>query len=247
MTRVGGDARERGNRLPERPPRHVRKLDRTILLAVRSAWSSAFMRTGRLRIWIDDHNPIYRRGLIACLEAEGFLVAGESEQLDGQIVLDDVDVLLFEASAGRLGEVAQLVRNSKTALVAVLRDRHDPTLFDAVEAGVAAILVRDDLSPDSLIASLRTVATGHTAVPAELLARLLDHASQGSRHSTLDIGQREVAVLRELADGADTCEIADTLAYSERMVKRIVHDVLVKMNCRNRAHAVALAVRQGLI
>lgn len=205
------------------------------------------MRTGRLRVWIDDHNPIYRRGLIACLEAEGFAIAGESERLSTEICADETDVLLFEASAGRLGEVARLARSSGVALVAVLRDRHDPTLFDAVEAGVAAILVRDDLSPDSLIAALRTVATGHTAVPAELLARLLDHASHGSRHSTLDIGQREVAVLRELADGADTGEIADALAYSERMVKRIVHDVLVKMNCRNRAHAVALAVRQGLI
>ncbi|MDA1002982.1 MAG: response regulator transcription factor [Chloroflexi bacterium] len=202
------------------------------------------MRTGRLRIWIDDHNPIYRRGLIACLEQGGFAIAGESERLEAEISADEVDVLLFEASAGRLGEVAHLARGSGVALVAVLRDRHDPTLFDAVEAGVAAILVRDDLSPDSLIAALRTVATGHTAVPAELLARLLDHASYGT---TLDIGQREVAVLRALADGADTGEIADSLSYSERMVKRIVHDVLVKMNCRNRAHAVALAVRQGLI
>jgi DNA-binding NarL/FixJ family response regulator len=205
------------------------------------------MPQGRMRLWLDDRNPIYRRGLMACLVAEGFQIAGDSDRLSSPLSPEHVDALIFDASAGRLGEVVRYARPSSMRLIAVIRDEFDSALFDAVEAGVAAILLRDQLTPESLVAALRTVATGNTAIPRELLPRLLDNAARGHRHSTLDIGQREIAVLRELAEGCDTGEIAKSLAYSERMVKRIVHDLLVKMNCRNRAHAVALAVRQGII
>jgi DNA-binding NarL/FixJ family response regulator len=58
---------------------------------------------------------------------------------------------------------------------------------------------------------------------------------------------REVSVLRLLAEGESTREIAENLSYSERTVKNIVHDLLMKLDCRTRAHAVALATRQGVI
>jgi DNA-binding CsgD family transcriptional regulator len=50
-----------------------------------------------------------------------------------------------------------------------------------------------------------------------------------------------------VADGLDTAEIAGSLAYSERTIKNIIHDVTARLNLRNRSHAVAYAVRQGLI
>lgn len=205
------------------------------------------MTQGRLSVWIEDPNPIYRRGLTACLEAEGIRVAGETDRLTQRVEPAEASVLVFDASGGHLGEVVHLQRGSEVALVALVRDQHDPALVDAIEAGVAGILLRDELAPAPLTAALRTVATGQSAVPARLLAKILESAARGRRHAAFDIGQREVSVLRELAEGCDTNEIAGSLAYSERMVKRIVHDLLVKMNCRNRAQAVALAVRHGLI
>lgn len=207
----------------------------------------ADMTQGRLSVWIQDANPIYRRGLIACLEGEGIRVAGEADQLGRRVEPTEAAALVFDASNGHLGEVVQLQHGSGVALLALVRDQHDPALVDAVEAGVPGILLRDELSPESLTAALRTVATGQSAVPARLLAKIFESAARGKRHAAFDVGGREVAVLRELAAGYDTGEIADSLAYSERMVKRIVHDLLVKMNCRNRAQAVALAVRHGLI
>jgi DNA-binding NarL/FixJ family response regulator len=205
------------------------------------------MAPHRLSVWIEDANPIYRRGLSACLQSEGILIAGEADTLAGRVDHADAHILLFSASDGHLGEVVHGQRGSGVALVAMVRDQHDPALVDAIEAGVAGILLRDELSPESLVAALRTVATGQSAIPARLLSRILESAQQGRRHGAFDIGAREISVLRELAAGSDTSEIAGSLAYSERMVKRIVHDLLVKMNCRNRAQAVALAVRHGLI
>jgi len=54
-------------------------------------------------------------------------------------------------------------------------------------------------------------------------------------------------VLRLIADGCDTSEIANRLAYSERTVKNVLHDVTTRLQLRNRSHAVAYALRQGLI
>ncbi len=59
--------------------------------------------------------------------------------------------------------------------------------------------------------------------------------------------EREVAVLRLLAEGLDTAEVARHLSYSERTVKSVVQDVTRRHNLRNRTHAVAYAMRQGLI
>ena len=61
------------------------------------------------------------------------------------------------------------------------------------------------------------------------------------------LSQREHQVLRLLADGESTRGIAQRLNYSERTVKNIVHDLLVKLDCRTRAHAVALAATRGVI
>jgi DNA-binding NarL/FixJ family response regulator len=54
-------------------------------------------------------------------------------------------------------------------------------------------------------------------------------------------------VLRLVAEGHDTSEIADQLCYSERTVKNVLHDITTRLQLRNRTHAVAYAVREGLI
>ncbi|MPZ74787.1 MAG: DNA-binding response regulator, partial [Nitriliruptorales bacterium] len=59
--------------------------------------------------------------------------------------------------------------------------------------------------------------------------------------------KREIDVLRLVADGKDTTEIAHELAFSERTIKNVIHDVTMRLNLRNRTHAVAYALRQGLI
>jgi DNA-binding NarL/FixJ family response regulator len=89
-----------------------------------------------------------------------------------------------------------------------------------------AVLARLGAAPD--LERLERLARPDAAGPAGLTAR-----------------EREV--LRLLAEGEDTRDIAGMLCFSERTVKNIVHDVLMKLNCRNRAHAVAMATRQGVI
>lgn len=198
-------------------------------------------------VWIDAGHPIYRRGLAACLDAEGFRVIGESADFSPPPSRHGLDALVFEADGRGVSSAVQAVDTAHTRLVALLRTPTEMLVGNAVEAGVAAILLYSELDPAGLARCLRSVVNGVATLPSDMLTQLLDWASNGGRHSSGGLTDREVDVLRLLAEGGDTREIATKLCYSERTVKNVVHDVLVKMNCRNRAHAVALATRQGAI
>lgn len=124
----------------------------------------------------------------------------------------------------------------------------------AVEAGVAAIVRRCEATPDRLSTAIRAAATGDGHLPPDLLGRLLQQVGDAQRKVASPTGltfggltQRELTVLRLIADGYSTSEIATRMAYSERTIKNSIHDLVSRFHLRNRTHAVAFAVRQGLI
>jgi len=198
-----------------------------------------------LRIWIDDHNPIFRLGLGACLEPP-FLLAGESAHFSPQPDLTRTDMLVFELDQAGLPSALRLVRDSSLLLVAIAGSVEDELLVEAIEAGVTGALLRGDANPNTFLHTLRSAAAGNGSLPAAVLGRLLSRPRTGMRGAG-DLTDRELGVLRLLSKGESTRQIAEDLCYSEKTVKNIVHDVLVRMNCRNRAQAVALATRRGLI
>lgn len=199
------------------------------------------------RVWIDDRHAIFRRGIVASLSADGMEVVGESEGLDPTPEPAAVDVIVFEATEGALVRLTGVVGAAPVRLVAVAAAHDERLLYDAVQAGAGAALVRNELHPAALIAAVRAVAAGNTAMPSTLVPRLLQHAVGHGRGGPGKLTARDLAVLRLLSEGNETRDIGNELGYSERTVKNIVHDVLMKLNCRNRVQVVALATRQGLI
>jgi DNA-binding NarL/FixJ family response regulator len=198
--------------------------------------------TERPRIWVDTRNAIFRYGLKACLRAR-CAVVGESADLEPRPELTGVDVLLFDIEA--LEEARPLAAFHETALVALVPQAGDSALGLAVEAGLAGFLVRPDLDPVTLRRCLETILEGGRWYPAAGGDR---PAGDLRRHAAASrLAARELAVLRLLAGGSRTQEIALALSYSERTVKNIVHDLLTKLDCRTRAHAVAIAIRSGAI
>jgi DNA-binding NarL/FixJ family response regulator len=198
-----------------------------------------------LRIWIDDHNPIFRLGLGACLEPP-FLLAGESARFSPEPELARTDILVFELDGAGLPNALRLTQNSSVLLVAIAAGVEDELLVEAIEAGVTGALLRGDANPNTFLHTLRSAAAGNGSLPTAVLGRLLSRPRVGLRGAG-DLTDRELGVLRLLSKGETTHQIAADLCYSEKTVKNIVHDVLVRMNCRNRAQAVALATRRGLI
>jgi len=196
-------------------------------------------------VWIDDSHAIIRRGMSACLQQAGFVVRGESVALAPTPLVDGLDVLLFESEGSALRRAVRLAEGAPTRLVATVRVISEQQLREIVDAGVGAVLPYGSLTPETLVASLRAVLAGTVTLPGDLLARLLIHVTQASSLGPAALNARERSVLRLLAEGLDTRGIADDLCFSERTVKNVVHDVLTKLNCRTRAHAVAHATREG--
>jgi DNA-binding NarL/FixJ family response regulator len=139
-------------------------------------------------------------------------------------------------------------------VVLVVPDLEESELLNAIEAGVSAVIRRSDATAEALVAAIRTVASGHGSMPTDLLGRLFETVHRLQQHVLLPRGishsgltDRELAVLRLIAEGLDTHEIANELCYSERTIKSIIHDVTGRLHLRNRSHAVAFAMRAGLL
>jgi DNA-binding NarL/FixJ family response regulator len=102
-------------------------------------------------------------------------------------------------------------------------------------------------SVEVLSDTLGRIAEGEIVIEPVLAKRLVERP-RGDRKEVVDtLSPRELDVLRLVADGYDTHEIALRLAYSERTIKAILHDVTTRLHLRNRAHAVAFLIRRGLL
>ncbi|MDQ1530615.1 MAG: hypothetical protein QOE37_720 [Microbacteriaceae bacterium] len=169
---------------------------------------------------------------------------------DSAVVLVVADTL-DEPTVTRL---RSLQRTAGSRVVLVCTTLHDEDLILAIECGVVGVLRRSEASSDRLVSCIRAAAAGEGSLPPDLLGRLLGQVGQLQR-TLLDptgigmrkLAPREIDVLRLVADGYDTGEIAAKLAYSERTVKNVLHDVTTRLQLRNRSHAVAFALREGLI
>ncbi len=176
------------------------------------------------------------------------------------VVDEDVDaatvavVMVDEVDEPAVKVVRAIQRNGCPRVVLVVTHLDDAGLLSAVEAGVCGMLRRSEAHPDALVSAARNALNGDGTVPPDLLGRLLQQVGRLQRQvltprglSFTGLTEREVDVLKLLADGFDTTEVATRLCYSERTVKNVVQDITRRHNLRNRTHAVAYALRQGLI
>ncbi|MGC4792020.1 LuxR C-terminal-related transcriptional regulator [Micromonospora sp. DT178] len=163
------------------------------------------------------------------------------------VVVDRPDVVLMvtdEVGDAVLVLVRSLSRAGRRVLLVADRLR-ESDVVGAVEAGAGGLLRRCEVSPDRLRPAIRATADGSFTVPSDLLTRAADRVPE--RPAARQLTKRERAVLLMLADGHETEEIARSLAYSVRTVTGIVHTITRRWQVRNRAQAVACALREGLI
>lgn len=127
-------------------------------------------------------------------------------------------------------------------------------LLPAVECGVSALLTRHELKEGTLAAAVTAVSRGAALMPYRLQGVLLDQISQlrskvlAPAGLTLSgIETRERDVLQLIAEGYQTDEIADRLTYSEGTVKNVLYGMMARLRLNSRSHAVAYAMRAGVI
>ncbi|NHC15927.1 response regulator transcription factor [Motilibacter deserti] len=163
------------------------------------------------------------------------------------VVADRVD-----DQARRLVREARERGRARVVLVAGVLGHLD--LVPALETGAIGVVRRHEATPERLVTAVVHAAAGERTVPPDLLGRVVDSMARLHRHvrptrglAPTGLAGREIEVLRLVAEGLDTAEIARELSYSERTIKNVLHEVTTRLQLRNRPHAVAYAMRQGLI
>lgn len=205
----------------------------------------------RIPVFVYATDPVSQAGVSAQLRGRPELYIVNDRDVDSAavaiVIADDVD-----AETSRI--VTAIQRNGCPRVVLVATRLDDAAVLAAVEAGACALLRRGEASPERLAAAVQSAAAGDGTIPPDLLGRLLAQVGRLQRDvlaprglTMAALGARELDVLRLVADGLDTNEIAEKLCYSERTVKNVIHDVTMRLNLRNRSHAVAYAMRQGLL
>jgi DNA-binding NarL/FixJ family response regulator len=207
--------------------------------------------SGRIRVFVFGEDPISQAGVATQLRGRPEVLVVDGSDIDSAEVAV-VIVEQMDESCARTVHAVQ--RGGCPRIVLVVSDLDDAALLVAVETGVSGLLRRREATPERLAAAVTSAASGDGTLAPDLLGRLMAQMSRLQREVLAPRGigpagltERERDVLRLLADGLDTAEIAGQLAYSERTIKNIIHDLTTRLNLRNRSHAVAYAVKSGLI
>jgi DNA-binding NarL/FixJ family response regulator len=218
----------------------------------------------RIPVWVKALDPLSQFGLVhallqrpeIALISDADLGALQQSESAGQRIAPPVIALIavdsLDAGAVQVLRAATQRGCRRTVLIGSTID--DDALMTAVELGVSGVLRRTEATADRIVHLLQAAAAGDGSLPPDLLGRLLGQVSRMPRNGLAPRGlshnglsDRETQVLRLVADGKDTQEIARELSYSERTVKNVLHDVTSRLQLRNRSHAVAYALRAGLI
>jgi DNA-binding NarL/FixJ family response regulator len=208
---------------------------------------------GNVAVFIVDPHSIFRLGLATCLEELALVgrVTGVGTVLAASRHADlaTSDIVIVDAAApNALAFIRDVRAMSQARLIVSASSLQQKDILATMEAGAVCVLRKDTLTPESLEASVRATLQGAGVLPSDLLSGLLVAVRAGdAQPRSSQLTNREEQVLRLIADGHATREVAEELCYSERTVKNVLHDVVTKLGARTRSHAVAHAVRAGLI
>lgn len=207
-----------------------------------------------VRIALCDDQALVLRGLSSLLADLGVdiaLEATDAERLLAAILQRPVDLIVSDIrmpGLGGLGLLRELRARGDATPVILLTTFDDPTLMmQAVEAGAQGFLLKD-ASPEELKTAILRVAAGETLLqPVSLGPVRAAWADPASATPNLRLTERERSILRLVAGGYSNKEIGRSLHLSEGTVKNYMSELLVKLDCRDRTHAVLKAITQRLL
>ena len=207
-----------------------------------------------VRIALCDDQALVLRGLSSLLADLGVEIALEStdaERLLAALPQRPVDLIVSDIrmpGMGGLGLLRELRARGDATPVILLTTFDDPNLMiQAVEAGAQGFLLKD-ASPEDLKAAIVRVAAGETLLqPVSLGPVRAAWTDSTPAEAGLRLTERERSILRLVAGGYSNKEIARSLHLSEGTVKNYMSEVLVKLDCRDRTHAVLKAITQRLL
>ena len=207
---------------------------------------------------MDDHD-LFRTGLRNLIEEQGVLVVGECDngtealravrELAPDVVVMDLNMpgISGVEATRQISMIAPLTR----VLVLTISDQ-DSDVMDAILAGACGYLLKDS-SITELISGIQAAAVGESLVSPAIASKVLQRvrASSASPHEAeliqSELSDREIQVLKLIANGKDNGMIALELHISPKTVKNHISNILMKLQIDNRIQAAVYAVRSGIV
>jgi DNA-binding NarL/FixJ family response regulator len=207
--------------------------------------------TRAITVGVYATDPLTRQGAKALLSSYPGLV--EVDALDGQHC-EVLLVLCAELTDGVLSVMRRIcvaAAGRELAIVVIANVVQEQQVMRAVRFGMVSLLFRAETNFGQIAEAILAAKSGRARLPGAVQRHLIDQIRRPDREAptapSSGLTTRELAVLRMLADGMDTNEVAVKLSYSDRTVKNIVHAMVTRLGLRNRTHAVAYALRKGIL
>jgi DNA-binding NarL/FixJ family response regulator len=216
-------------------------------------------RGDAVRVLIVDDHDLFRTGLRTLLESEGVDVVGEAaaggdairivRELAPDVVVMDLNMpqMTGVEATRQIVSVAPLTR----VVVLTISDE-DGDVMDAILAGACGYLLKD-ASVQELMQGIRSAAVGEAlispGIAAKVLRKIRASAAQPEIEKTIrsELSDREIDVLKLIANGKDNADIAAELHISPKTVKNHISNILMKLQIENRIQAAVYAVRSGIV
>ncbi len=195
---------------------------------------------------VDDH-PLLRKGIAALVNNEDDMKlvaeASTGEEAIEKFRMHRPDVTLMDIQLPGLNgieTISQIQKEFPSARIIVLTTYSgDVQVVRAIKAGARGYLLKRQVHRE-LLETIRAVHAGQRRIPQEIAVELMDHPRD-------DLTPREIDVLRLIAGGNSNKRIADQLSIGEASVKSHVANILSKLDANDRAHAVTIALKRGII
>jgi len=195
---------------------------------------------------VDDH-PLLRKGLAAVVNAEPDMKlvaeASNGEEAIEKFRAHRPDITLMDLQMPGLNGIEAISRIQSefpAARIIVLTTYHgDAQVLRALRAGARGYILKGH--DRELVETIHAVAEGRRKIPPEIAAELAEHATDD------ELSSREIEVLQLIAAGNSNKQIAHLLSIAEATVKSRVTNILAKLGASDRAHAVTIALRRGMI
>ena len=205
---------------------------------------------------IDDHRVV-REGVRAFLATQpDLLVVGEADggeagvRLAAQLVPDVALVDLMMPGMDGVETTRQIKRASPRTQVVVLTSYHsDEHIFPVLRAGALSYVLKD-VGVDALADAIRKAVGGEAVLHPRVAARVIHELQGNSQHppnAFAELSEREIGVLRLVAQGLSNADIAGRLVLSEKTVKGHVSNILSKLHVADRTQAAVYAWREGVV
>src|SRR6201996_9159065 len=196
---------------------------------------------------VDDH-PLLRKGIAALVNAESDMKlvaeASNGEEAVERVRLHRPDVTLMDLQLPGINgieAISRILSEFPDARIIVLTTyTGDAQVLRALRAGARGYILKGHVHRE-LLETIHIVFAGRKRIPPDIATELAEHATED------ELSSREIEVLRLIAAGNSNKKIGDQLSIGEATVKSHVTNILSKLSANDRAHAVTIGLKRGII